>query len=296
MNSYLKKYPTGIYAETAYWAIATLKNTEIGYDDYLEHFPNGQHAKEAERKMAEIEEDAYWERTKVRDSLGAYRGYNRQYKNGRYKSAANKRLKELRDEKKDTIIIPEKKNIQESTEKIQTVPHIIKLVDTPNTFTDPRDGQVYKTVKLRDGNIWMAQNLNFDVGEGCGFYDNDAKNGEVYGRLYTWEAAKKACPDKWSLPSDKEWKKLRELYGGRSKAYESLIKGGDSNFNALLGGLRSVRGNNFDDLGDGSGYYWTSREKSPSRVWCYDFNNYGKTLDDYDLNKSLGFSCRCLKD
>ena len=48
-------------------------------------------------------------------------------------------------------------------------------------FTDPRDGKTYRTVRLID-KIWMAENLNFDVGEGCWFYDNDPSYETTYGR------------------------------------------------------------------------------------------------------------------
>ena len=66
-------------------------------------------------------------------------------------------------------------------------------------FTDERDGQVYKTVKI--GNqIWMAQNLNYaytgvkfrakgntsDSTSWC--YENKVSNCDKYGRLYTWSA------------------------------------------------------------------------------------------------------------
>ena len=73
------------------------------------------------------------------------------------------------------------------------------------SFTDPRDGRTYRTVEL-NGLTWIAENLNFDVGEECWFYDNDPKNGAKYGRLYTWEAAQRACPPGWMLPTDrKHW-------------------------------------------------------------------------------------------
>ena len=109
----------------------------------------------------------------------------------------------------------------------------------------------FTTVKI-NGKTWLAQNLNYDVGDGCWFYDNDPKNGEKYGRLYTWDAAKKVCPPGWHLPTDEEWKALANYFGGYYdwpkrkafgdplKSYKQLIKGGKSGFDALLGGFRGI--------------------------------------------------------
>lgn len=179
-----------------------------------------------------------------------------------------------------------------------------------NTFTDPRDGQEYKTIKLKDGKTWMAQNLNFDVGEGCLFYDNDYKNGEKYGRLYTWEAAQKACPEGWRLPTDDEWWEMTKHYGmtrndydgqqinegenGGVAAYKALIDIDSSNFDALLGGYRYSDGS-FGYLGVYGGY-WSSTENDSSDAWSYYFSSNSKNLSRYYYSKSLGRSCRCLQD
>src|SRR4051812_6560745 len=91
------------------------------------------------------------------------------------------------------------------------------------TFVDTRDGHEYKTVKLRDGNIWLAENLRFEVGESyppdsvpedrVGL-TNQGCNPAKCGRLNTWQAAQRAAPRGWHVPSASEWKRLFNSYGG----------------------------------------------------------------------------------
>jgi uncharacterized protein (TIGR02145 family) len=95
------------------------------------------------------------------------------------------------------------------------------LVGTMGSFEDPRDNRVYKIVKMPDGKVWFAENLNYqkdlvfnqrsDVANGVPF--TTTENGApaigsfwcppapgpaastnkntcgVYGALYTWETA-----------------------------------------------------------------------------------------------------------
>ncbi|MDZ7633393.1 MAG: FISUMP domain-containing protein [Bacteroidales bacterium] len=57
-----------------------------------------------------------------------------------------------------------------------------------SSLTDPRDGQNYKTVKI--GNQWwMAENFRFVARDGSYSYADVVLNSDVYGRLYTLQAA-----------------------------------------------------------------------------------------------------------
>ena len=83
-------------------------------------------------------------------------------------------------------------------------------------LTDPRDGKVYKTVKI--GNqVWMAENLNYDL-EGSKTNDSLDKDGSIYGRYYTLEASKNACPEGWHLPSYDEADSLIIFVGNEDVA------------------------------------------------------------------------------
>ena len=102
---------------------------------------------------------------------------------------------------------------------------------TEGTFTDPRDGQKYKTVKI--GNqVWMAKNLNFNA-SGSSCYNSSLSNCETYGRMYSQSAAMDICPDGWHLPSSTEW---NTLLANVPRA-KMLLKENDSDgFAALLAG------------------------------------------------------------
>ena len=80
------------------------------------------------------------------------------------------------------------------------------------TFTDERDGQVYKYTTI-GSKVWMAENLNYDDGSVCAYKDCSSK-----GRIYGMQNALAACPVGWHLPSRDEWLKLFNDVGGSDSA------------------------------------------------------------------------------
>ena len=87
-------------------------------------------------------------------------------------------------------------------------------------LVDDRDGQAYKTVKIGD-QWWMAENLNYEgVNSYC--YNDSAEYCEEYGRLYTWERARDACPTGWRLPTREDFDTLLAAVGGDSLAGNAL--------------------------------------------------------------------------
>jgi len=183
--------------------------------------------------------------------------------------------------------------------------------ETSTDFTDPRDNETYKTIKI--GNqTWIAQNLNYDVG-GSKCYGNDESNCQKYGRLYNWSAATKACPNGWHLPSNSEWDILYRSVDGTSgtespyksetagkylKAKNGWNEGGngtdDHGFAALPGGLGNSSGG-FSSLGN-YGNWWSNTESDGNRAYSrfksYKHNNAGWESEA----KNKLFSVRCLQD
>ena len=82
--------------------------------------------------------------------------------------------------------------------------------DKTPKFTDPRDGREYLATDV-NGTLWMRQNLCWE-GAGKPYMDSPATS-DVFGRYYTWEEARTACPDGWRLPLESDWAKLCEAMG-----------------------------------------------------------------------------------
>lgn len=178
----------------------------------------------------------------------------------------------------------------------------IKKAKWSSYFEDPRDGRIYKTMKIGT-QIWMAENLNYNASDSR-YYENNPANGDKYGRLYDWKAAKEACPPGWHLPSNEEWQTLIDFAGGEKVAGKKLkAKSGWYNycngtdefgFSALSGGYGGSDGN-FSYIGD-LGYWWSATEFSSYSAYYRNMNyNRSNVYKRYILKSSL-FSVRCLWD
>ena len=121
------------------------------------------------------------------------------------------------------------------------------------TFTDERDGQEYKWVKIGD-QIWMAENLAYvpyvcAPDSQCGIwiygYNGEGSYGtnyHTYGCLYDWETAQTACPEGWHLPSDEEWMELERFLGMEERELDIFAcRGLEKN----IGGSLATSDNNY---------------------------------------------------
>ena len=171
-----------------------------------------------------------------------------------------------------------------------------------------RNGEIIPQVT--DATAWAA----LTTGAWC-YYNNDAANGAIYGKLYNWYAVNDSrglAPQGWHIPNDAEWTTLTEILGG---ATPDGVAGGkmkgvgttswitpntgatnESGFSGLPGGFRDMFGP-FGDIGY-LGKWWTTRVHLTYTEEAYNrylnFNNFYalKTFDD----KKFGFSVRCLRD
>ena len=154
--------------------------------------------------------------------------------------------------------------------------------------------------------VWMAENLNYETANSyC--YKDSVSNCTKYGRLYTWAAAKTACPSGWHLPTEVEFKELVATVGGSSTAGKMLksTSGWDDDegesgngtdaylFTALPAGEWSDNGGIYRDEGLYA-FFWGSTDDGIA----YSMNlHYHDDIAGLGYgHKDTGHSVRCVKD
>lgn len=177
------------------------------------------------------------------------------------------------------------------------------------TFTDERDGQVYKIVKI-GSQIWFAENLRFNCAKSH-IYDNNPSYEKVLGRLYAWGALNGLAPEGWRIPTREDWLALESFM--EEKGFRNFMQkctalrtpevwhlGGmdkdgtnDFGFSALPAGF--MQDGQFWSLGEKTGF-WSSTEDERSKGTAYQFqmnSMFARTLTE---NKSSAFSIRLIKE
>ena len=199
------------------------------------------------------------------------------------------------------------------------------------------EGNTYKTVKIGK-QIWMAENLRVTktkngsnismiIGDSqwlaltndmkaYSFYDNYITPKAVaisrnYGILYTWQAAKEACPDGWRLPTSADFYELFDYVrenapsGDINAALKSTMifwrepGTDDYGFSALPAGHRRPNDGGGVIGFDGSGinaYWWTDTPSGNNMISVGSYYYNGTINNSYGVQKTSGNSVRYIKN
>jgi uncharacterized protein (TIGR02145 family) len=174
-------------------------------------------------------------------------------------------------------------------------------IDTPEekkpvvqglVMTDTRDNQNYALVQV-GSKLWMAQDINYAVANSECYNESDA-NCATNGRLYTFNAAQKACPSGWRLPSREEAQTVIDS-DSYSWSYSGRCKDGDCNFLGQMGfhwtSATPQEGDKNFDSNKGDSYTVIIVEKEPE----YAGENVDLKFFQID-SKTKRFSVRCVQE
>ncbi len=196
-------------------------------------------------------------------------------------------------------------------------------VFTQDTVTD-YDGNVYNTVTIGT-QVWLKENLkslHYSDGTqvpGVVAYNNSDSLGNIYGLLYTWNAAMKnsttagaqgVCPCEWHVPTDQEWTTLENYLGGTSVAGGKMKATGTEHWQSPNTGATNTSGLTMLGAGEWDGYYtphifqylytaavlWTSTNISASKARERYMTHDNTMSGTYDWYKVMKYSIRCIRN
>jgi uncharacterized protein (TIGR02145 family) len=175
-----------------------------------------------------------------------------------------------------------------------------------STLQDPRDGNIYRIITI-GSQVWMAENLKatqYNDGTPIPLVTESDEwkkltapgycyifgNLETFGAFYNSYAVEtgKLCPVNWHVPTDEDWQKLFENFGGKGVAGRKMKE--EKGFNALLSGMR-YRGD-FQTM-DYEATWWSATDDHFQFIVKPYKGVFDKLLG---ATTSDGRSVRCVKD
>ena len=190
--------------------------------------------------------------------------------------------------------------------------HRASLRDVSGMVKDPRDGQVYRTIKV-EGREWFAQNVNYNVEGHSWCYEDKENYCARGGRLYDLEGARKACPEGWHLPRDREWMDLLtglthcydgvdkcEKFANKMKATTGWQGGGGTDeygFSIFSSGYRKMVGKSivrYEDMGEYAGF-WSAQNGRNETIWIWAMGRMSdQMVRQLVPSKNNAYSVRCI--
>ena len=175
-----------------------------------------------------------------------------------------------------------------------------KVANPKGLFTDPRDLEEYKTVVINQ-KTWLAENLRYKMPQSeCEASRKDQC--AIYGQLYNYKDAVKACPNGWRLTKAEDWEEVVGLYeeiGVHAYEFESKVAyphlryGGDSGLD-IISNTAYCNGGSFMD------FVCCEGKKAEKAIYTY-LNGAKSDTSAAAIHSSLqlvggSYYCRCIKE
>ena len=322
---YINRFPDGKYLVQAEnkrieiedrnnWRETKIINRRWKYKKFLNVGKSNIYLMMAEQAIDSIDSKE-WNNVQELDNLEAFKNFLNEGPGRKYKRLAQKAIEEI--EKDNTFFQNAVGNVEKLKEykikfpfgrhKIEVDQYLLENEEIPS-FNDKeiisQKELKIPSEKLNDGNTWNTRNLNTLTKNGDTFCYNDRKiNCDIYGKLYSWEAAKEACKNQgngWRLPTKKEFENLayvnasilgneRSFYDD-SRSAQTFLNLKNGLFNGTLGGGR-ITGVDYDK--NQIGYYWTSTIES-RKAYVFVLNSKSKKVYTEVQSINNGLSIRCI--
>ena len=183
------------------------------------------------------------------------------------------------------------------------------------------DGNVYGTVRI-GFNCWMKENMkathyadgtvipNIRAYKGENEYADSARNAQIFGLLYTWDAAvnntvaadpdekvQGICPDGWCVPNAAQFEKMLgiDMKTLRTADYWLTLDGTNTTDFSMLPAGRYNDAHNRCEYLLGNAFFWTSTPYSETEVRTFEADCHCYKWQEVLNPKTAGLSVRCVE-